>query len=288
MNVLGISRSPRFSPNSVDRDMAIFTAVASRMQRGGNDVSIISEDLFIAVDLSEFDLVFSMARGRDVLTALAEAEQQLNLRVVNSAHGLLQANRAQLVTTLKDTAVPQPKLQILNIESSEEHSLQELSEELILTYPLWLKRGDACAQRPGDVCFVSNQSELHQALISYAANGVHAVIAEEHVPGDLVKFYGVEGSDFFFITYPTETNNFSKFGLEQHNGKPLHIPFDANMLKSAANRAAKSIGCIVYGGDAIISADGKFVVIDFNDWPSFSACRKEAAKAIANRLKNLD
>lgn len=135
MNVLGISRSPRFSPNSVDRDMAIFTAVASRMQRGGNDVSIISEDLFIAVDLSEFDLVFSMARGRDVLTALAEAEQQLNLRVVNSAHGLLQANRAQLVTTLKDTAVPQPKLQILNIESSEEHSLQELSEELILTYP---------------------------------------------------------------------------------------------------------------------------------------------------------
>lgn len=105
MNVLGISRSPRFSPNSVDRDMAIFTAVASRMQRGGNDVSIISEDLFIAVDLSEFDLVFSMARGRDVLTALAEAEQQLNLRVVNSAHGLLQANRAQLVTTLKDTAV---------------------------------------------------------------------------------------------------------------------------------------------------------------------------------------
>lgn len=58
MNVLGISRSPRFSPNSVDRDMAIFTAVASRMQRGGNDVSIISEDLFIAVDLSEFDLVF--------------------------------------------------------------------------------------------------------------------------------------------------------------------------------------------------------------------------------------
>lgn len=93
-----------------------------------------------------------MARGRDVLTALAEAEQQLNLRVVNSAHGLLQANRAQLVTTLKDTAVPQPKLQILNIESSEEHSLQELSEELILTYPLWLKRGDACAQRSGDVC----------------------------------------------------------------------------------------------------------------------------------------
>ena len=189
---------------------------------------------------------------------------------------------------MKDTAVPQPKLQILNIESSEEHSLQELSEELILTYPLWLKRGDACAQRPGDVCFVSNQSELHQALISYAANGVHAVIAEEHVPGDLVKFYGVEGSDFFFITYPTETNNFSKFGLEQHNGKPLHTPFDANMLKSAADRAAKSIGCIVYGGDAIISADGKFVVIDFNDWPSFSACRKEAAKAIANRLKNLD
>lgn len=288
MNVLGISRSPRFSPNSVDRDMAIFTAVASRMQRGGNDVSIISEDLYVAVDLSEFDLVFSMARGRDVLTELAEAEQQLNLKVVNSAQGLLQANRVQLVTTLAEASVPQPRLQVINITSSEESDLQLLVNDLTLSYPLWLKRGDACAQRPGDVCFINNQSELMEALSFYAVNGVHAIVAEAHVHGDLVKFYGVEGSDFFFITYPTETNNFSKFGLEQHNGKPLHTPFDVKALKTAADRAAKAIGCIVYGGDAIISSEGQFVVIDFNDWPSFSACRKEAAKAIANRLNNLD
>lgn len=288
MNILGISRSPRFSPNSVDRDMAIFTAVASRMQKGGNEVSVISEDLFIAVDLSEFDLVFSMARGRDVLTALAEAEEQLNLRVVNSARGLLHANRVQLVTTLSEAAVPQPNLQVLDIQSSDNEYLETLVKEITLSYPLWLKRGDACAQRQGDVCFINDRTEMLQALGSFASHGVHTVVAESHIYGDLVKFYGVEGSDFFFVTYPTETNSFSKFGLEQHNGKPLHIPFDATALKSATDRAAKAVGCLVYGGDAIVTSDGQFVVIDFNDWPSFSACRKEAAKAIANRLKNPD
>lgn len=60
--ILGISRSTQFSPHSEDRDAAIFAAVASRLNRGQNDVSVISEDLFIAVDLTEFDFVFSMAR----------------------------------------------------------------------------------------------------------------------------------------------------------------------------------------------------------------------------------
>ena len=34
--------------------------------------------------------------------------------------------------------------------------------------------------------------------------------------------------------------------------------------------------------------DGSYAIIDFNDWPSFSACRREAAEAIAgltNKLK---
>lgn len=37
----------------------------------------------------------------------------------------------------------------------------------------------------------------------------------------------------------------------------------------------------VYGGDCIVRPDGTFCVIDFNDWPSFSRCRGEAAEAIA-------
>ena len=44
---------------------------------------------------------------------------------------------------------------------------------------------------------------------------------------------------------------------------------------------ARETGIVTYGGDAIVRADGSFCIIDFNDWPSFSRCRDEAADAIA-------
>ena len=36
----------------------------------------------------------------------------------------------------------------------------------------------------------------------------------------------------------------------------------------------------MYGGDAIVTSDGDFYIIDFNDWPSFASCREAAAEAI--------
>ena len=37
----------------------------------------------------------------------------------------------------------------------------------------------------------------------------------------------------------------------------------------------------IYGGDCIVDQDGSIRIIDFNDWPSFAPCRKEAAPFIA-------
>ncbi len=53
-------------------------------------------------------------------------------------------------------------------------------------------------------------------------------------------------------------------------------------LRSAAERASAAVGVDVYGGDCIVRADGSFCIIDFNDWPSFSRCREDAAVAIAD------
>ena len=48
----------------------------------------------------------------------------------------------------------------------------------------------------------------------------------------------------------------------------------------------------VYGGDCIVSPDGSIRIIDFNDWPSFAPCRKEAAiaigQAVLQKTKNAD
>lgn len=278
MNILGIYRSPKFSPNSSGRDKAIFDAVASRLQRGGHDVSVISEDLFVAVDLEDFDLVFSMARGTYVLQCLAEAEWNFALPVFNSAVALLRAERSQLISSMHTAGIPQPAFQVIRPVTSTSSASRTVS------FPLWLKRGDACAQTIADVRFISDEHTYAQALSDFAEKGISSAVVEEHVAGDLVKFYGVEGTDFFYHYYPTDGDGFSKFGLEQHNGQPSHFRFSAESLKNVADAAARASKITIYGGDAIVRADGTFVIIDFNDWPSFSACRKQAAKAIAQRI----
>ncbi len=276
--ILGISRSTKFSPHSEDRDAAIFMAVASRLNRGSNDVTIISEDLFIAVDLSDFDLVFSMARGRSVLEALAEAEEKNGLIVVNSPKSLLRMSRGTIVNLFIKNALPMPTAQVV--------SPTEL-ERTTVAYPFWIKRADACAQNSGDVCLISNDEEKQKAISRFNDQGTPSIVVEQHVSGDLVKFYGVEGTDFFSVAYPTGEGGFSKFGLEAANGLPQHFPFSQEEMKRTADRAAQLTGMTVYGGDAIVGEDGQFKIIDFNDWPSFSSCRRDAAKAIASRINKM-
>jgi len=283
MKYLGISRSVRFSPNSAARDAAIFSAVASRVLRGGGDVSVISEDLFVDADLGEFDVVFSMARGRDVLSVLAGSERRGETKVINSACALLSSTRARLVTLLEEAGVPQPPSQVLHLGAEG-----CAAETLSLHFPLWLKRGEACAQRADDVVFLAQSEALPSALQNFRERGLETLVAVEHREGDLVKFYGVEGTPFFYHDYPTQNgSSFSKFGLEKYNGAPRGYAFSTEHLKAVADAAARRTGFTIYGGDAIVDADGGFTMIDFNDWPSFSACRRTAARAIAERIKRL-
>ena len=277
-HILGISRSTVYSPNSTDRDSAIFTAVTSRLERMGHDVSIINEDLFFAADLSDFDLVFSMARGHDVLNKLAHFEHEHPGRVINSAIVLSQNTRADIAKTLQANNIAMPHVAIAS------------PNELLKTpqsYPIWLKRADACAQKADDICYIDNESSYHDALNSFVSKGIDMVIAEEHLAGDLIKFYGIQGTDFFYITYPTENKTFSKFGLEATNDAIKHYNFEMSKFKETADNAARCLGIVVYGGDAVVGNDGKCRIIDFNDWPSFAPCRKEAAKTIAYKINNI-
>ena len=277
MLVLGIRRSPRFSPNSVDRDEAIFSAVSSRLLRKGCDVSVISEDLFVGVDVSRFDLVYSMARGSDVLSQLARAEESGTL-VVNSSKTLLCQQRANLVKTFQKANVPMPPLQVVN-------PAETLADATCaaLRFPLWVKRGDSSAMSSRDVVYVAKPDELPAVLEDFAERNISSVILEAHQEGTLVKFYGVRDTDFFFACRAEDTA-FSKFGLESRNGHGTETELPVEALKSLTQRAAEVSNLEVYGGDAIVTPDGRCVLIDFNDWPSFSPCRKAAAKAIADLL----
>ena len=280
LTILGISRSPQFSPNSVDRDAAIFAAVSSRLRRAGHEVYVITEDLYITVDLSELDLVFSMARSTFVLEALEEAARSGKVCVVNNPTALLQGNRLHLMQAFQEAGLPQPAFARLLLNQDVDF----LPLPPPITYPVWLKRADACAQSAADVQYAPNEQAVREVVGKLSAQGVAEVLAVSHVPGDLIKFYGVQGTDFFHYSYPTEGDNFSKFGLEAHNGSPSHYAVSVEALKALADCAAEVSGFTIYGGDAIVSADGRIWLIDFNDWPSFSSCRRQAATAIAARL----
>jgi hypothetical protein len=104
--------------------------------------------------------------------------------------------------------------------------------------------------------------------------------------GDLVKFYGVRGTGFFKCFYPTDDGE-NKFDDEKRNGLAHHYNFDIQRLMESAERLAAITGLDVYGGDCIVRSDGSFAIIDFNDWPSFSRCREEAAKAIVLRVERI-
>lgn len=292
MRLLGISRSKKFSPNMAGKDEAIFMSVVTKLVRKGHEVSILAEDVFVAPNLSEFDLVFSMARGVDVLRVLVEARSGCGLRVLNSPEAVLRNARAELVSLFAAAGVPQPASVVLDLsegECSRAAALGRCAGEGMPDFPgfpLWLKRGDACAQGAGDVCFVESEASWESVLSEFRRRGILRAVVVAHAEGDLLKFYGVEGNSFFHFTYPTAEGGFSKFGLEVHNGSARHFAFDCSALKACADKAARVSGFSIYGGDAVVRADGSFQIIDFNDWPSFSSCRKAAAEAIVERIEN--
>lgn len=280
MRVLGISRSACFSPNSVERDNAIFTAVASLLKSRGCDVATLSED-GLSATLPAADIIFGMARSAKALNLLAEAEEQ-GTPVINSPWGIASCERCSLTTLFEDEKIPAPQSSVISIGADP--CFEGLTADL--KYPCWLKRGGSCAQRSDDVSYVSSPGEMSMLLHDFRKRGISRAVVAEHLEGDLVKFYGVEGTAFFYFTYPTDgsATAFSKFGKEKMNGRPQKYVFSAGALKQLCDKIAGKLRVPVYGGDCIVNAEGAFKIIDFNDWPSFSCCRENAAPAIAERI----
>lgn len=256
MNCIAIYRAERFSPNSADRDRAIMEAAATRT---GCSAMIKEEDIMRhAALIKGADTVLSMARGNEALALLAEAE--CHATVINRASAVAKCSRSFIDNAMRRNKIP--------------------AAPLYSDGGWWIKRGDEAAQSKDDVVFAADSTEKDRIVKEFRQRGISDIVATAHVDGDLVKFYGVEGTGFFHFHYPTD-GSFSKFGNEVRNGKAKHTRFAADDLQRDAARLAAITGISVYGGDCIVRPDGSYAIIDFNDWPSFSSCREEAAEAIA-------
>ena len=275
--LIGIGRGSQYSPNLADSDASILKAVARQLQDKGFEVQLCSETEFVTKNIKG-KVLFNMARSGEALQRLQQLEQEANAVVINSGFGIANCIRLPMTEKLICNDIPYPKSWIIR-------NNEPLPEDI--TYPCWFKRGDGSTQIKEDVSYICNRQEANALLDHFWERGIQTVIVNEHLRGDVIKFYGVQGTDFFYWSYPSAAH--SKFGLEAINGEAQGLPFSVEQLKQYADKASQTLNVPVYGGDCIVTEQGEMKLIDFNDWPSFAPCREKAAESIAlcilNRIK---
>ena len=268
-----IQRAACYSPNSEEKDLAVLQEVGCFF----DDVKIISEDEFVENFSTDNQLIsaesvgavnvyyqiISMARSPKALDSLEQLEQS-GIRVLNPSVGVRACQRSNVDKVMRENYLPLPP------DKGDDG--------------YWVKRADTAAQSKEDVCFCHDWSEVEKIKSTFMQRGITDVVTQAHVKGDVVKFYGVEGTGFFRYYYSGDDTE-TKFGDEERNGKPRYYSFSSSNLQADAEKLSCLLQTPIYGGDAIVREDGSYVIIDFNDFPSFSRCREEAAKAIVGRMK---
>jgi NDP-sugar pyrophosphorylase family protein len=276
--IAGVRRGACYSPNHIGNDAAIFDATVEQLRKYNYNVNEYSEEEF-QENLIEEDIIFNMARDTQSIRKLQILEDSGKI-VINSGYGIENCTREKMTRILLSNNIPHPRSLIVSTNNFSPAQFQAIGNHY------WVKRGDFHAIHREDVTFVRNAEEAENIIREYALRDIPSVVLNEHIEGDLVKFYGVRGSGFFYWFYPENTNH-SKFGWEAINGKAIGIPFELNELKTYCDCAARALNVYIYGGDCVIDKNGDIRIIDFNDWPSFAPCRNEAALHIAECIHTI-
>jgi hypothetical protein len=251
-HVVGIFREPEYSPGRVEDDAAILERTCDALADRGIDVSLGDVDLLTRTTPSA---VIAMCQSAASLAALDRCVAA-DAPVVNAPDAIRACYRHETVRRLTGTAAPFPPTRIVVTD----HDRGALTDAA----PCWVKRGDVHAMAADDVVFAATSREVHTVLDDFATRGIARAALQTHVEGVVVKFYGViDGRFFRCFTHDHE------------------VPASLPVLWAAAQAGARALGLEVFGGDLVVGADGRPVLVDINDWPSFSRCRDEAADAIA-------
>lgn len=264
MQLAGIRRNTKYSPNMITNDSLIILKTAEELVKLGANYKIYDESELLNEKINE-RVIFSMARGSDSLNILSQMEENGKL-IINSPKASLNCYRADLISKLNKAGIPFPKSRLVSTSSGENFKLHEFESKKV-----WIKRGDVHAVHREDVSPAYGDEELNFILKEFAHRGIKEAILQEHIDGDVIKFYAVKGSNFFRWYYV--------------NGN--HYKFDVDLLNKLSDKSAEALNLIIYGGDAIVSTNGRITIIDINDWPSFASFRDEAGKHIAEKIFSL-
>jgi hypothetical protein len=265
---LALYRQPSYSPNQHRaNDLAILDAVVRHLEDWGWAVTRASEGDVLRgalpeTRLREADMVLNMCQGPDASEQLLAAESH-GIRLINRPSSVLGCHRHRLVSILARRPIAFPRTAVVRTAGRPE--LDGFGAD---GREVWVKRGDVHAECAADVVAVTRR-ELPSAIAAFAGRGIRRVALQEHVPGPVVKFYGVADGEFFRY-----------YGADAGPGGP-RPDVDERRLRALAFAAARELRLDVFGGDVALRSPAEPVLIDLNDWPSFAPFREDAGRHIA-------
>ncbi len=263
----GIFREPAHSPGREDDDAAILRLTGQHLEAKGFEVALRSPDALGEPMGGAPPFVFLMCERREILRRLGDREGS-GLRQVNAPGAVLNTYRERMVALFEAARIPFPRSRLVPTGGAAGP----------WSGPAWVKRADVHNTQDGDVVFAGSAGGVRAALEELGRRGIPRAVVQDHVEGDLVKFYGVWDA----ARSPGRAGWFRWF---YHRDQRLAgHPFEAGRLAALAGRAAAALGLEVFGGDAIATRDGQLVMVDLNAWPSFALYRDEAAAQIAAHL----
>ena len=270
--ILCVKRYSRYSPNSQDKDGQILNAVIQKFSQEGYQTQCIDE-MDIDFQKQYYPYVLSMARNENVIQGYTGWEKQGSI-VINSSAACLNCYRERQIKILQENNISIPHTLTIRTDGSDNDKL-----ECIKFSPYWIKRGDFQTINAVDVIKVEDVKHAEEILKTYFSQGITSAVLSENIDGDIIKFYGLSGTDWFWYYYP-KTDKFEN----KINTTPDRTPIDREAFALMCRKAAEALDLEVYGGDAAVDAQGLVYIIDMNDFPSFSACRDIAAENIAKRF----
>ncbi len=268
--IMGIFRERSHSPQREFDDEAILKETAKGLSsRLDLEIPLLHPEEFLETGLDvKPDLIFFMCEEEPCLNKLRYIQETMGCSLVNTVGAVENTFRQRMLEILSsEDFFPESR-----IASTLDAEPEDIYGEV------WIKRGDFHAIEEDDVVFARNKDQVRMALERFSGRGIKEVVIQEHVPGDIIKFYSVTG---------LEDQREYWFKWFYHKEQDLKgYEFSKDELRKKCLRAGRLMELEIYGGDAIVRPDGMIYVIDVNAWPSFALFRKEAAAAICSLIED--
>lgn len=274
----GIYRELAHSPGRETDDAEILRATARKLEDRGFRVDLKTAEEIAGSAEEPPAFLFVMCERLGILATLKRWQEQ-GVCQVNSASAIHNTYRDRMLLLFERNRVPFPASVLVPT------ALPVPGEKAFREAPTgcWVKRGDVHSTQAGDVVFAPDPESLARALTAMAGRGIERAVLQEHLAGDLIKFYGV--GDVADREAAGGEDSAGWFQWFYHRDQRLqNHPFDPKDLAAAASRAAAALGLEVFGGDAIATREGRIFLIDLNAWPSFALYRDVASERIASYL----